>query len=142
MQCVERVYSIRRVTSVIGGEGVWCEEKVFIMRNVTPVVPIENVFSTRRVTSAVRGEILQHEEGVQCKKGTSVVERQGKKKETSAEQRQCVWCDRGESLQDEECHVCNTQRENVQYQEKVVQCEQKFVQFEKTCTVSEKLHLQ
>ena len=56
MQCVERVYSIRRVTFVIGGEGVWCEEKVFIMMSVTPVVPIENVFSTRRVASAVRGE--------------------------------------------------------------------------------------
>ena len=81
MQCVERVYSIRGVTSVIGGEGVWCEEKVFIMRNVTPVVPIENVFSTRRVASAVRGEILQHEESVQRKKEISVVERQGKKKE-------------------------------------------------------------
>ena len=35
---------------------MWSEEKVFIIRIVTPVVAIMNVFSTRRVASAVRGE--------------------------------------------------------------------------------------
>ena len=28
------MYSIRRVTSVVGGQSVWCEEKVCIIRNV------------------------------------------------------------------------------------------------------------
>ena len=27
MKCEERVYSIRRATSAVGGQGVWCEEK-------------------------------------------------------------------------------------------------------------------
>ena len=56
MQCVERVYSIRRVTAAAGRQGVWCQKKVFIIGNATLVVPTESVFSTRRVGSAVRGE--------------------------------------------------------------------------------------
>ena len=28
VQCEETVYSIRTATSAVGGEGVWCEEKV------------------------------------------------------------------------------------------------------------------
>ena len=50
------MYSMRRVTSAVGKQGVWCEEKVRIIRNVTHVVPVEKVFSTRRVASAVQGE--------------------------------------------------------------------------------------
>ena len=53
MQCEERVYSIRWVTAAAGRQGMWSEEKVFIIRNATLVVPIESVFSTRRVASAV-----------------------------------------------------------------------------------------
>ena len=29
------MYSVRRVTSAVGGQGVWCEEKACIIRNVT-----------------------------------------------------------------------------------------------------------
>ena len=56
VQCEETVYSIRRVTSAVGIQGAWCEEKVCIIGNATLVVPIEQVFSTRRVASAVQGE--------------------------------------------------------------------------------------
>ena len=60
---------------------MWCEEKVFIIRNATLVVPRESVFSTRRVASAVRVEgFCSIRKSVQHKKGTSIVERQGKEK--------------------------------------------------------------
>ena len=39
--CVERVYTIRRATSAVGGLSVWCEEKVSIMRKVTSAVQRE-----------------------------------------------------------------------------------------------------
>ena len=32
VQCDERVYSIRRVTSAEGGQGMWCEKKVCIIK--------------------------------------------------------------------------------------------------------------
>ena len=34
-KCEERVYSIRRATSAVGGQGVWCEEKACKKRIVT-----------------------------------------------------------------------------------------------------------
>ena len=81
MQCEERVYSIRWVSAAAGRQGVWCQKKVFIIRNATVVAPIESVFSTRRVASAERGEgFCSIRKSVQHKKGTSVVEEQGKKK--------------------------------------------------------------
>ena len=30
VRCEERVYSVRRVTSAVAGQGVWCREKVCI----------------------------------------------------------------------------------------------------------------
>ena len=54
MRCDYRVYSIRSATSVIAGEGVWCEQKVCSIKNVKFAVQIEKVFSSRRV--AVQGE--------------------------------------------------------------------------------------
>ena len=39
-------------------------------------------------------------------------------------------CRLRESLQCEESHICNKQRESVQYQEKVMQSEEKIVQCE------------
>ena len=81
MQCEERVYSIRWVTAAAGRQGVWSEEKVFIIRNATLVLPIESVFSTRRVASAVREEgFCSIRKSVQHKKGASVVEKQEKRK--------------------------------------------------------------
>ena len=56
MQCDKRVYSIRRATSVKGGEGMWCEQKVFSIRNVTSAVRVEKVCITRKVASAVLGK--------------------------------------------------------------------------------------
>ena len=53
VQCEEPVYSIRRVRSGVGKQGVCCEEKVCIIRNVALVLPIEKVFSTRRVAFVV-----------------------------------------------------------------------------------------
>ena len=53
MQCEERVYSIKWVTAAAGRQGVWSEEKVFIIRNATLVVPIVSVSSTEWVASAV-----------------------------------------------------------------------------------------
>ena len=81
MQCKERVYSIRWVTAAGGRQGLWSEEKVFIIINATLVVPRESVFSTRSVASAGRRDSFGSiRKSVQHKKGTSVVERQGKKK--------------------------------------------------------------
>ena len=39
-----------------------CDEKDFIIRIATPVVPIKNVFSTRKVSSGVQGEDFAAEE--------------------------------------------------------------------------------
>ena len=41
---------------------MWCDEKDFIIRIATPVVPIKNLFGTRRVSSGVRGEDFAAEE--------------------------------------------------------------------------------
>ena len=38
MKCDVRVYSIRRATSVAVEQGLWCEEKVCSIRNVTSAV--------------------------------------------------------------------------------------------------------
>ena len=38
VQCEERVYSIRRVTSAVAGQGMWCEKKVCGIKNITPAV--------------------------------------------------------------------------------------------------------
>ena len=69
------------VTAAAGRQGVWCEEKVFIIRNATPVVPIENCvqYQEGRICST-RRRFWQHQESVQHKKVTSVVEKQGRKK--------------------------------------------------------------
>ena len=38
VKCEERVYSIRKATSAVGGQGVWCEEKACNKRIVTSAV--------------------------------------------------------------------------------------------------------
>ena len=47
MQYKERVYSIRSASSPVGGQGVWSEEKVCIINNITAVQG-GRVCSTRR----------------------------------------------------------------------------------------------
>ena len=54
--CSVRTKCIRRATSAVGGQCVWCEQKVCSIRNVTASVQGEKVCSTRRVESAARGE--------------------------------------------------------------------------------------
>ena len=47
------MYSIRRVASAVGGQGVWCEEKICSIRNVTSEVRVEKVCNTRKVASVI-----------------------------------------------------------------------------------------
>ena len=52
------MYSIRRVTTAVGGQGVWCEEKVCIIRNVRKCsVPGGSHLQ-------YEGEVVQYEEKV------------------------------------------------------------------------------
>ena len=53
VQCEERVYSVRTAAYAVGGEGIWFEEKVGSIRNVTSAVQEEKVCSTKTVASAV-----------------------------------------------------------------------------------------
>ena len=53
VQCEERVYSVRMATYAIGGEGVWFEEKVGSIRNVTSAIQEKKVCSAKIVASAV-----------------------------------------------------------------------------------------
>ena len=56
------MYSIRKVTSTVGGQGVCCEEKVCSIKNVTSAVAGEQCAVPRRSSH------LQYEEKVvQCK---------------------------------------------------------------------------
>ena len=52
VQCEERVYSVRTAAYAVG-QGVWCEEKICCIRNVTSEVRVEKVCSTRKVASAI-----------------------------------------------------------------------------------------
>ena len=56
VQCEETMCNIRRATSAMGEENVWCEQKVCSIMNVTTAVRAKKVCSTWRVTLAVRGE--------------------------------------------------------------------------------------
>ena len=53
VQCKERVCSVRTATFAVGREGVWFEEKVSSVRNVTSAMQEEKVCSTKIVRSAV-----------------------------------------------------------------------------------------
>ena len=55
VQDEKKVYSI--CTSVVKRQGVWCEEKICSIRNVTSGVRVEKVCSTRKVASALREEL-------------------------------------------------------------------------------------
>ena len=70
MQCEERVYSIRRASSAVGGQNVWSEEKVHIIKNVTLAVRVQyqesricsmrkRLCSVRRVCTESKGLHLQ-----------------------------------------------------------------------------------
>ena len=50
------MYSIRKAIFVVGRQGVWCEEKLCVIRNVAISVRGEKVCSTRSVASALRAE--------------------------------------------------------------------------------------
>ena len=52
VQCEERVYSIRKATSAIEGQGACSEQKLCSIRNFTSEVRGEKVCSTRRVACA------------------------------------------------------------------------------------------
>ena len=47
------MYSIRKATSAVGQQGVWCDEKLCVIRNVRISVQEEKVCGTRRAASAV-----------------------------------------------------------------------------------------
>ena len=47
------MYSVKMARYAVGGEGVWFEEKVSSIRNVTSAVQEEKVCSTKIVTSEV-----------------------------------------------------------------------------------------
>ena len=53
MQYEERVYSTRIATFDVGGQGLWCEEKLYSIKSVTPAVLGEKVCSTRKVPSTL-----------------------------------------------------------------------------------------
>ena len=53
MQYEERVYSTRIATFDVGGQGVWCEKKLYSIKNVTPAVLRKKVCSTRKVASTL-----------------------------------------------------------------------------------------
>ena len=53
VHCEERVCSIRTATYAVGGEGVWFEEKVGSIRNVTSAVQEGKVCSTKILASPV-----------------------------------------------------------------------------------------
>ena len=53
VRCEERMYSVRTATYAVGGQGVWFEEKVGSIRNLTSAVQEEKVCSTKIVASAV-----------------------------------------------------------------------------------------
>ena len=57
MQDEKKVYSIKKSTSVSERQGVWCEEKICSIRNVTFEVRVEKVCSTREVASALQEEL-------------------------------------------------------------------------------------
>ena len=52
MQCDEQVYSIRRVTSAEGGQGMWCEKKVCIItvgRGACKILPLSNQYECPKI---------------------------------------------------------------------------------------------
>ena len=51
-QCEERAYSIRRVTSAVGGLGLWCERKSLHYKEFHIYSVGEKAFLTRNVISA------------------------------------------------------------------------------------------
>ena len=70
MQCEERVNSPRSATFSVGRQGVWFEEKICSISDVTSAVRMEKVCSIRRrVASKVR------EEGSQCEERTYSIRR-------------------------------------------------------------------
>ena len=69
------MYSTRIATSDVGRQGVWCEEKLYSIKNVTPAVLGEKVCSTRKVASTLRrdGCAMRGERVYSIRKVTSVV---------------------------------------------------------------------
>ena len=60
VQCEEKVHSIRRATSAVAGQGMWCEKKVYGIKNIAPAYKDRNVqhreghiYSTSRECCAV-----------------------------------------------------------------------------------------
>ena len=121
---------------------MWCEEKVIIIRNATPVVPIENCvqYQEGRICST-RRRFLQHQESVLHKKGTSVVENREGKKGTFVVEKQGVCCEKKvcsmknvtSAIRREK--VCSTKR-------KLCSVKRRLCNLREKCTVSEELHLQ
>ena len=120
MQCERTMYSIRMTASAAGGEGVWLS----IRSTVSGMSHLQ--YDERS---------MQHQEGCIC----STRRRLCSVKCTVSESLICstrTGCVVGEeSLQYQECNICNTLRESVQYQEKFVHCEENIVQCEEKCTV-------
>ena len=56
MQDEKKVYSIKMYICS-KRQGVWCEEKICSIRNVTSEERVEKVCSTRKVASALREEL-------------------------------------------------------------------------------------
>ena len=60
----KRVYSIRKVTSAVGGQGVCCEEKVCSVKNVTSAVAGEKCAVPRQACLQYKEKIVQCKERV------------------------------------------------------------------------------
>ena len=102
MKCEERVYSITRATSAVGGHGLWLEEKVCSIMNFTSAVRAEK-------NAAPGVSHLQYKQSVvQCEEKVYSI-----RIVTSAVGGQGVWCE--EKACNKRIHICSMRREAVQY---------------------------
>ena len=105
------------------------EEKIRSISNVTSVVRMEKVCSTRRpgCICSARRKLCS----VKCTVSESLI---------CSRKTGCVAGE--ESLQYQECNICNTLRESVRNQEKFVHCEENVVQGEEKVYSIKRVHFQ
>ena len=127
IQYEERVYSTRIATSDVGGQGVWCEEKLYSMKNVIPAVLGEKVCSTRKVATTLRGEgcAMRGERVYSISKVTSAVGGRG----VCCEEKVYSIKNVTSAVAGEKCAV--PRRARLQYEEKVVQCKERVYSIRK-----------
>ena len=115
------MYSTRIATSDVGGQGVWCEEKLYSIKNVTPAVLGDKVCSTRKVASTLRGEgcAMRGERVYSIRKVTSTIGGQ----DVCCEEKVCSIKNVTSAVAGEKYAV--PRRACLQYEEKVVQCKER-----------------